>query len=289
MDAAIRLPARALKWIRDHSDGTVVEVEPKNAATVVLLRAGASAAAGQLQVHLMRRQTTMAFASGMAVFPGGGVDSGDFDASISLAGPSVGEWALLLGVAEQQALALVCAAARETFEECGVLLAGTAEGGILTDTSGPDWEEDRRRVTAHEMTLADLLRQRNLTLRTDLLRPWSQWTTPSFEPRRYRTWFFAAQLPEGQHTRDVSTEAASAEWMSLRDALARTDSGDLLMLAPQYSTCLEMFDYVSTNDLFGDEHEIYSIQPSVESDEDGAYLVLPDRLVELARIVRSRL
>lgn len=289
MNSSIRLPARASSWMQDHARGTVVPVEPRDAATVVLLRAGATAAAGQLQVHLLRRQKSMAFASGMAVFPGGGVDPGDFAAGLPVAGPSMAHWAELLGVAEQQARALLCAAARETFEECGVLFAGDVDGNIVADTSDDGWEEDRRRVTAHEITLADLLRQRKLTLRTDLLRAWSVWTTPTFETRRYRTWFFVAQLPHGQYTRDVSTEAESVEWISLRDVLVRASGGERLMLPPQHSTCLELFGYRSADELFGAEHELYSVEPRVELDDAGAYLVLPERFAELARTVRARL
>ena len=50
-------------------------------------------------------------------------------------------------------------------------------------------------------------------LRSDLLGAWSGWLTPVFEPRRYRTWFFVASLPEGQRTRDVSSESASVAWL----------------------------------------------------------------------------
>ena len=68
----------------------------------------------------------MAFAGGMCVFPGGGVDPRDFDDERSpWAGPpSPAEWARRLGCDEPMARALVCAAVRETFEESGVLLAG---------------------------------------------------------------------------------------------------------------------------------------------------------------------
>ena len=70
----------------------------------------------------------MAFAGGMCVFPGGGVDPRDFSDGPSddavWAGPSVEEWATTLGCESPLARALVCAAVRETFEESGVLLAG---------------------------------------------------------------------------------------------------------------------------------------------------------------------
>ena len=53
-------------------------------------------------------------------------------------------------------------------------------------------------------------------LRTDLLGAWSAWLTPVFEPRRFRTWFFVAELPAGQRTRDVSTESTSVTWLPAR-------------------------------------------------------------------------
>ena len=42
------------------------------------------------EVYLLRRQTSMAFAGGMCVFPGGGVDPRDFDATVGLGGPDPG-------------------------------------------------------------------------------------------------------------------------------------------------------------------------------------------------------
>ena len=61
--------------------------------------------------------------------------------------------------------------------------------------------------------MTDFLDRRGLVLRTDLLGAWSGWLTPVFEPRRYRTWFFVAALPEGQRTRDVSTESSAVAWL----------------------------------------------------------------------------
>ena len=61
----------------------------------------------------------MEFAGGMFVFPGGGVDERDFDATVGWAGPTPADWAERLGSDEEMARALVCAAVRETFEESG--------------------------------------------------------------------------------------------------------------------------------------------------------------------------
>ena len=108
----------------------------------------------------------------------------------------------------------MCAAVRETFEESGVLLAGPSPDAVVDDTTGSDWEADRQALEARELAFTEFLDRRGLVLRTDLLGVWAGWLTPVFEPRRYRTWFFVAALPQGQRTRDVSTESSSVEWRS---------------------------------------------------------------------------
>ena len=194
------LPPSLVETARAYAAGTRTPVEPKDAATVVLMR---PSAAGP-EVYLLRRQTSMAFAGGMCVFPGGGVDPRDFDAEVAWAGPPVSAWASWLGVDEALARALVCAAVRETFEESGVLLAGPSADEVVADTTGDDWEADRVALEGRTLSLTDLLARRGLVLRTDLLGVWAAWTTPVFEPRRYRTWFFVADLPVGAaHPRRV--------------------------------------------------------------------------------------
>ena len=77
-------------------------------------------------------------------------------------------------------------------------------------------------------------------LRTDLLGAWSGWLTPIFEPRRYRTWFFVARLPDGQVTRDVSSESSSVTWTGALEAVEQVERREILMLPPTWLTCLEV-------------------------------------------------
>ncbi len=164
-------------------------VTPRPAATVLLLRPQGPG----YQVYLIRRAARMAFAAGMYAFPGGVVDPGDDATGLDLTAPP--------GIPE----AVVCAAIREVFEETGVLLAeGPAE---VT-------EDDRRAVEDRTLGFADLLRDRGLVPRAELLAPWARWITPEFEPRRYDTWFFLARLPGGQRTRRAGGEASHAAWLS---------------------------------------------------------------------------
>ncbi len=160
------------------------------ASTVLLLRDGGSA----VEVFVLRRRASMAFAARMHAFPGGGVDPRDTDPRVPWVGPSPQEWGALLGCPAELAEALVCAAVRELFEECGVLLAGSDDEAVVGDVSGPDWEQDRLALLDRSLAMSQLLIRRGLRLRSDLLRPWAHWTTPVFEPRRYDTWFFVAAL-----------------------------------------------------------------------------------------------
>lgn len=244
------LPERLVAQARAYESGDQTPAEPRNAATVVLAR---DAATGGPEVYLLRRQASMAFAAGMNVFPGGGVDPRDHDADSgpdAWVGPSPEQWADRLGVDPALAGALVCAAIRETFEESGVLLAGPSSDTVVADTTGAEWEADRLALEGKDLAFSDFLTRRGLVLRADLLAAWSAWLTPVFEPRRYRTWFFVARLPEGQRTRDVSTESDQVEWRGALAAAEAVEAGELVMLPPTYLTCLSIGQYFDLDAVF---------------------------------------
>ena len=275
----VQLPPQLVEDARAFADGTREPAEPRNAATVVLLRRGDRGP----EVYLLRRQVSMAFAGGMCVFPGGGVDPRDFEHATAWAGPTAQEWAERLGTDEATARALVCAAVRETFEESGVLLAGESPDTVVADTTGVDWEADRARLEARELAFTDFLERRGLVLRTDLLGVWAGWLTPIFEPRRYRTWFFVAELPEGQRTRDVSTESDSVAWLPALEAVRQVDAEQIMMLPPTYLTCLEVGQYddpAAVVDASRDRH-VEMVTPEVEEGPEGMVLSVPEALAPL--------
>ena len=289
MDPTRRLPPNLVEHARSFDESST-PVEPRHASTVVLLREG-DGGPGGLEVYLLRRHVDMAFAAGMCVFPGGGVDKRDFDADIGWDGPGPSEWAKLLDCDESFARALVCAAVRETFEESGVLLAGPTAETVVADTTGADWEDDRRRLEAREVSFTDFLARRGLRLRTDLLRLWGSWVTPVFEPRRFNARFFVAELPAGQVTRDVSTESEEVVWLPVREAIRAVDEHRMLMLPPTYCTCLEMYDFATPADVLAaaPERDLVSVEPRAVVDADGAYLSIPERLVRLGEDVAARM
>ncbi|MBP0456519.1 NUDIX hydrolase [Streptomyces montanisoli] len=227
--------------IRALAAGELAVAAPRRAATVVLLRDGSPGP----DVHMLRRRASMAFAAGAYVYPGGGVDPRDDDRLVRWAGPDRETWARRLGVGPAEAQAIVCAAVRETYEEAGVLLAGETGDTVVGDTTGDDWEADRAALAGHELSFAEFLGKRRLTLRSDLLGAWARWITPEFEPRRYDTWFFVAALPEGQRTRNASTEADHTVWIRPEEATAAYDRGELLMMPPTVSTLRALLPYGS--------------------------------------------
>ncbi|GHC35625.1 NUDIX hydrolase [Streptomyces cinnamoneus] len=236
-------PAEWPDRIRALSRGELRPVAPRRAATVLLLRAGGDG----LAVHMLRRRASMAFAGGAYAYPGGSVDPRD-ERDVPWAGPSRADWAARLGTDAATAQAIVCAAVRETFEEAGVLLAGRTPDTVVADTTGDEWEADRAALVSRALSFADFLERRGLLLRSDLLGPWARWITPEFEPRRYDTWFFVAALPEGQRTRNASTEADRTVWTAPAEAAAGYDRGDLLMMPPTISTLRSLLPYATPAD-----------------------------------------
>lgn len=200
------------------------DVAPQPASTVMLVREGPTG----LEVFVMHRVAGMVFAPSVTVFPGGGVDPTDSDEP-PWSGPERHWWAAALGKDEPLASALVVAAARELFEETGVLLAD----GALP-------EECRCAVAEHRSSLRDVMVEHQLRLRSELLRPWANWITPPGNPRRYDTFFFLAAQPEGQQARMLTTEAESGRWARPVDLLAEHSAGDLAMMPPTLSMLIDL-------------------------------------------------
>jgi 8-oxo-dGTP pyrophosphatase MutT (NUDIX family) len=273
------LVAHAREFTQECAQGRRTPAEPRDAATVVLMRPGESGP----ELYLLRRQTSMAFAGGMCVFPGGGVDPRDFDSAVAWSGPEPSVWAGQLRTSEEMARALVCAAVRETFEESGVLLAGPSAVEVVADTTADDWEADRRALEARELALTELLDRRGLVLRSDLLGAWTAWCTPEFEPRRFRTWFFVATLPPGQRTRDVSSESSSVTWMPAIAACDAADADELAMMPPTYVTCLEVGQYADPEAVLAaaSGRDLTMFTPAVEDDGNAAAMSVPDRVSAL--------
>lgn len=255
-DAPVEQPAATVMLVRDAapgaaapdgsawdaaaSDGSTSDGAAPDGSVRDAVAPGASAArgsdaaggAGAVEVFVMRRVRTMAFAPDVTVFPGGRVDERDDDPALPWLGPEPDRWATQLGVEEALARRLLVSAAREVFEECGVLLAADADGLAPDDVSGQSWQRQRDALVRHEIGFADLLVDRGLALRTDLLRARARWVTPQFESRRYDTFMFLARVPAGQSPDGRTSEAQTSGWEHPDDLLAQCEAGRIVLLPP---------------------------------------------------------
>jgi 8-oxo-dGTP pyrophosphatase MutT (NUDIX family) len=256
---------------------------PRPAATVMLVRDVRRGTARDLEVFLMRRHSAMEFVAGVMVFPGGGVDDRDRgaftpgrsapapeEAPVAWYGPEPSWWAERLGVDVDLAEALVCAAARETFEESGVLFAGPAsspdgENKIVADASV--YRDARKALDAKSLSFGEFLRDEKLVLRADLLRPWANWVTPKEErTRRYDTYFFVGALPEGQRADGDNTETDRAGWATPQSALDEFAEGRSFLLPPTW-TQLDSLNGRTVGEVLAVDRKIVAIEPHLAVSE----------------------
>ncbi len=176
----------------------------RDAATVILIRPAAAAPDDALEIFLLRRRKGATFMSSAFVFPGGIAEPGEDDPRLT--------------------------AARELFEEAGVLLATTE---VAADVRA----RLRARVLAGE-ALAAVLAEAGLALDRDRLHYFAHWITPSAEPRRYDTRFFVAVLPVGQEPRFDDQETVDQVWVSPRAGLDR--ARELALPPPQVRSLHEL-------------------------------------------------
>ena len=234
------------------------------AATVLLLR---DRPGSGVEVFAFRRVPRMVFAPGMLVFPGGSVDDADADPDLP--------WDLPVDVSVDPAAAPVLAAAvRETFEECGVLLARAPSGRVpdAGELASSAWEERRIALAEGRVTLAAVLTQAGLVAAASALHPWARWVTPDFERRRFDTWFYLARMPREQEARDLGGEGEQAGWLDPADALRRHAAGELPMLPPTQVCLEELAAARSVEELLATPRTLRPVSPWVERGEDGLVL-----------------
>jgi 8-oxo-dGTP pyrophosphatase MutT (NUDIX family) len=228
---------------------------------------------------MLLRVGTMAFAPNTMVFPGGGVDRRD-GVDVPWAGPPVTAWSARLGADDELTRMILVAAVREVFEECGVLLASTTEDGRLVDTDNDYWRSVRARLVAQEISLAELLNEDGLVLRTDLLRAHAQWMTPAIETRQFDARIFVALMPRGAVADFATSEASHGGWFRPQDVLDAKAAGTALLMPPTQVSLEDAASASSAADFFAREPVIRLIHPQLTRDDTGELVLraeLPGR------------
>jgi 8-oxo-dGTP pyrophosphatase MutT (NUDIX family) len=182
------------------------------AATVLLLRDGPAG----IEVFMVVRHHAIDFAGGALVFPGGRVEEADHERAArphDCPNPD--------GL-ELDALAFRVAAIRETFEECGVLLARPYGSKHLVDAATLKRVEDQHRaaLNAGSIDFDAVLGSEELCPAPDLLVHFAHWITPAHQPKRYDTHFFLAEAPPAHLAVHDGHEVVESVWITPQQALA---------------------------------------------------------------------
>ncbi len=255
---------------------------PLDSATVILTKESNQ---GPFKVFLMRRHRNQDFMGGAFVFPGGKLDEGDCDPDLALytngfTGADALRRLQAPELAEEKALGLFFAALRETFEECGVLLAYQAPGKLIDLGEGERagrFAGYRLQIHDHSLSLKDLAEKERLSFALDLLTPYAHWVTPDIESKRFSTRFFLARQPPEQIPFHDTIEMTKSQWLSPAEALERQRAGKLLLMPPTLKTLEELNEFHSLEDLFeaARSRRIHTILPEAFMTEDGFGVRLP--------------
>jgi len=238
---------------------------PRDAATVILLRPRGEA----YEVFLLRRRRGSSFMGGAYVFPGGAAEPGDIDERSESSGVGT-PGALPLGRGQgPRGIDLRASAARELFEEAGVLLTQTP---VATDELAA-W---RARILGGE-PLAPILAGAGVTFDLDALHYHSHWITPSVEKKRFSARFYVARLPGGQTPSFDDQETVDEAWVTPAEALERIV--DLQLPPPQLRTFLELRDTPTIGAVLAlcahrADHP-FPVMPRLAPRADGFALLLP--------------
>jgi 8-oxo-dGTP pyrophosphatase MutT (NUDIX family) len=213
------------------------------AATVMLVR-DAPEGPGGIEVFMLRRTTTAAFGAGMFVFPGGRVDAVDGAVELEACVRGLDDVAASkrLGLASG-GLAFWIAAVREAFEEAGVLLAESIDGGPVT--LDPD---ERHHVHDGTLAIVDLCARRGLVIDLSRLHYVDHWVTPMGERRRFDTRFFLGEVPPDQVLVHDDSETVDSLWVRPAEAVTMYGDGRLTMMPPTVFNLQRLAEHGSVAD-----------------------------------------
>ncbi|KAB2919792.1 MAG: NUDIX domain-containing protein [Hyphomicrobiaceae bacterium] len=243
------------------------KVRPRPAATVVILRDGREG----IEAFMVVRHHAIDFASGALVFPGGKVDAEDADpvwtdlASSAGAGPD---------------RSFVVAAARETFEEAGLVLARRrgAQGLLGADEAHQLVQRYRAPLVKGEITYRDLIRNENLQVATELMVPFAHWITPDVVPKRFDTHFFLVAAPVDQLGAHDGGESVEGLWITPRQALREADAGTRTLVFATLMNLRKLARYSSVAEavLATRSSPVVTVMPRVQKTADGRLMHIPE-------------
>ena len=125
-------------------------------------------------------------------------------------------------------------------------------GGALDpeDLAAADGDEERAsRIAAAR----EAQEESGLLPRLDEMVLLSHWTTPVVEPRRFSTWIYAAPVAVDDEVVIDGGEIHDHLWVSIDQALAMHEAGELNMMPPTYVTLRSLVRYATVTGMVATE------------------------------------
>ncbi len=186
---------------------------PRDAAAVILLRHQTNPL--DPEVFLVRRREKLSFLGGYSAFPGGQFDETDAHA-------------LMENCDDAETRSAISCAARELFEETGVLVA--RGGDALTAGQRVSLLDD---LQSGRMSWPALLEHYDLHLDANDFTFVGRWVTPPFSARRFDTWFFLVNCPPKQEPRlPFEGELEHGDWIPASAAHTLWEHSQILAVPP---------------------------------------------------------
>ena len=237
-------------------------------ATLLLVRDTADG----LEVFMVKRNTTIDFMPGAMVFPGGKVDPADSDPALTAS------WRHADGRFPEAVTARV-AAIRESFEECGILLARERGSDALLDETRTRSIDAKHRAALcrGERNLAAIVAEEDLELAGDLPAHFAHWITPEMMPRRFDTHFFLVEAPAGQSAVHDGDESVDSAWITPQQAIAEEAAERLSIIFPTLMQLRKLARHASVADALAASRAepVVTVLPHIEEGEDGPTLRIP--------------
>lgn len=187
------------------------DVTPRPAAAAIILSPGPD---GSPEILLARRNKSLPFMGGHHVFPGGRLDKEDAEGFVH-------------GAADDEQARAIFAAAREVFEETGLL--------CVRDVPDPGALRGHRfRLLAREAGFSGILDELKVRLHAEDFVPAGTWVTPPFSPMRYRSHYFIYHHtgPRYEEVESDEGEIVGLDWLTATEARRRWHMGELRLSTP---------------------------------------------------------
>lgn len=262
------------------------DVPIKPASTVVMVRDPGAADgpytddSAAFEVFMVRRNPRSEFVGGAFVFPGGALEDADADLVRFVYELGDEEASRLMGL-DSGGLALFAAAARELFEEAGVVPAVDPAGVPIDPASDRDLarrlEEGRRRLNSKETTFGEILESLGLLLDLRGLHFFSHWITPPGQPRRFDTHFFLCKMPPSQEPAHEGEETTDSVWISPRAALEAASQGKMTIIFPTLKNLERLASFGGVDEVlaWARDHTPEVVKPRVGYEGGSVRILVP--------------